>query len=153
MIKVMVSIASHQRRRLEQGMGPLRHGLLSRPMQLRDVNFDGCGGFVPHIVGMMTAALLREHSHTKTPQDPSGNMKKTIAVGYSLLGGNKNVVQKELEVSQALAIIARRRGLRMVHALDDPMRYGISADLKKIGGSGGSGTFTTWLVLEPLEPT
>ena len=115
--------------------------------------FDGCGGFVPHIVGMMTAALLREHSHTKTPQDPSGNMKKTIAVGYSLLGGNKNVVQKELEVSQALAIIARRRGLRMVHALDDPMRYGISADLKKIGGSGGSGTFTTWLVLEPLEPT
>jgi hypothetical protein len=46
MIKVMVSIASYQRRRPEQGTGPLRHGLLSRPMQLRDVNFDGCGGWV-----------------------------------------------------------------------------------------------------------
>jgi len=46
MIKVMVSIASYQRRRPEQGMGPLRHGLLSRPIQLRDVNFDGCGGWV-----------------------------------------------------------------------------------------------------------
>ena len=46
MIEVMVSIASYQRRRPEQGMGPLRHGLLSRPIQLRDVNFDGCGGWV-----------------------------------------------------------------------------------------------------------
>jgi hypothetical protein len=100
--------------------------------------FDGCGGFVPHITSMMSAALLREGC------DP----QKPIAVGYSLLGGNKDVVEKELAVSQALTIIARRRGMRMVHVMDDPSRYGLPLDIKKIGGSGGGGTFTTWLLLE-----
>jgi hypothetical protein len=100
--------------------------------------FDGCGGYVPHIVGMLSAALMRDNCDASKP----------IAVGYSLLGGNKNVVGKELTVSQALTIIARRRGMRLVHALDDPLRYGISPDIRKIGGSNG-GTFTTWLLLEP----
>lgn len=100
--------------------------------------FDGCGGFVPHIIGMLSAALLRQNSHASGP----------IAVGYSLLGGNKNVVGKELAVSRALTIIARRQGMRMVHVLDDPSRYGISPDIQKIGGSN-DGTFTTWLLLQP----
>lgn len=100
--------------------------------------FDGCGGFVPHIIGMLSAALLRQDVDSMKP----------IAVGYSLLGGNKDVVAKELAVSQALTIIARRRGMRMVHVLDDPMRYGLSSDIQKVGGSGGGGTFTTWLLLQ-----
>lgn len=101
--------------------------------------FDGCGGFVPHIVGMMSAALIRDDCSTRGP----------IAVGYSLLGGNKDVVGKELAISQALTVIARKRGMKMVHVLDDPLRYGLSPDIQKVGGSGGGGTFTTWLLLEP----
>mmetsp|Transcript_28855 Transcript_28855/g.35101 ORF Transcript_28855/g.35101 Transcript_28855/m.35101 type:complete len:330 (+) Transcript_28855:265-1254(+) len=111
--------------------------------------FDGCGGFVPHILGMLSAALLRDDLGACIGN--SVVSKKPIVVGYSLLGGNRDVVEKELVVSQALTIIARRRGLRMVHALDDPIRYGISPDVKKIGGGGGSGTFTTWLILEPID--
>lgn len=103
--------------------------------------FDGCGGFVPHVIGMLSAALIRENDCMSS---------WPIAVGYSLLGGNKDVVGKELAVSQALAIIARRRGMRMVHVLDEPSRYGISCDIQKIGGNNG-GTFTTWLLLEPKE--
>jgi len=99
--------------------------------------FDGCGGFVPHIVGMISAAMLRNSYETSGP----------IAVGYSLLGGNKNIVGKELAVSRALTIIARRRGMRMVHVLDDPERFGLSSDVQKIGGSN-DGTFTTWIILE-----
>lgn len=95
--------------------------------------FDGCGGFVPLIVEMMSAALR------DCEQAP-------ICVGYSILGGNKDVVEKELEISQALTAIARRKGMRMVHALDDCQRYGISPAVKK---TGGGGTFTTWLILEP----
>jgi hypothetical protein len=105
--------------------------------------FDGCGGFVPHIVGMLSAALLRTTCDASRP----------IAVGYSLLGGNKDVVAKELVVSRALTIIARKRGMRMVHVLDDPLRYGISSGVEKVGGSGGQGggTFTTWLLLQPED--
>ena len=107
-------------------------------MEFAAYYFDGCGGFVPHITGMMAAALLRQDCDASKP----------IAIGYSLLGGNKNVVDKELSVSQSLSIIARRRKMRMVHVLDDPLRYGIRPDIKKIGGSAG-GTFTTWHLLLP----
>ena len=54
--------------------------------------FDGCGGFEPHIIGMISAALLRTNDDSSKP----------IAVGYSLLGGNKDVVGKELAISQAM---------------------------------------------------
>jgi len=101
--------------------------------------FDGCGGFVPQIVDMISAALSKEVCDSD---------EMPIAVGYSIVGGNKDVVEKELEVSRSVTAIARRRGMRAVHALDDYERYGISSKVKKIGGSGG-GTFTTWLVLEP----
>ncbi len=101
--------------------------------------FDGCGGFAPHIINMLSAALIRD----------TYDARKPIAVGYSLLGGNKDVVSKELAISQALSAIARKRSMVMVHALDDPLRYGISLDIKKVGGSGGGGTFTTWILLEP----
>jgi len=103
--------------------------------------FDGCGGFVPHIIGMLSAALIRQEVNSKQP----------VAIGYSLLGGNKNVVSKELAVSQALTVIAKHRGMKMVHALDDPLKYGISSDIQKVGGAGGAGTFTSWLILQPED--
>ena len=103
--------------------------------------FDGCGGFVPHIVGMLCAALLRPDFKPSYP----------IAVGYSILGGSKEMISKELAISQALNVIARKIGMKMIHVLDDPMRFGIASDIQKIGGVGGSGTFTTWLLLQPLE--
>ena len=109
--------------------------------------FDGCGGFTPHLVGMLSAALLREECNVSSGE-VSACGKNPIAIGYSLLGGSKDILEKELVVSQALTAIAKRRGMRMVHALDEPARYGVSSAVKKIGGAGGGGTFTTWVVLE-----
>jgi len=102
--------------------------------------FDGCGGYVPHIIQMMSSALIRlDHDN----QQPS----RTTAVGFSLLGGNKDIVEKELEVCRALSIIASTRGMRTRHALDDPIRYGIPNEICKTEG----GTFTSWILLEAEE--
>ena len=109
--------------------------------------FDGCGGFVAHMIGMLSAALLRTDKECFDDYSPWSKIKP-IAVGYSLLGGNRDVVGKELAVSRALTIIARRRGMRLVHVLDDPVRYGIDPNIQKVGGSMG-GTFTTWVLLQP----
>lgn len=103
--------------------------------------FDGCGGFVPHIIGMISAALVREDYDSSMP----------IAIGYSLLGGNKDVVEKELAISQALSTIANSRNMRLCHCLDDPVRFNIPQDVTKIGGGSGSGTFTTWMLMEPYN--
>lgn len=132
----------------QEGSGtPRLDGGAFSKIDFRGYYFDGCGGYVPHIVNMISAALLRDECDNDVDDDA---IKKPIAVGYSLLGGNKNVVEKELTVSRALATIARKRGMRMVHVLDDPARYNMSPDIKKVGGSGG-GTFTTWLLLEPID--
>lgn len=98
--------------------------------------FDGCGGFVPHIIGMMTSALIRNENI---------NDNACTAVGFSLMGGNRNVIEKEMKVCQALALIAKTRGMRTRHALDDPERYGIPYDISKTY----DGTFTSWILLEP----
>jgi len=100
--------------------------------------FDGCGGFVPHIVGMMTAALIRPAA------SPEQQQRKTTAVGFSLMGGNRDVIEKELVICRALAIIARTRGMRTRHVLDDPGRYGIPMEIAKTE----KGTFTSWMLLE-----
>ena len=46
MVKVMVSIASSQRRRPEQGNETSAPRLVKTIALLRDVSFDGCGGWV-----------------------------------------------------------------------------------------------------------
>jgi len=122
--------------------------------------FDGCSGYVPHIINMMSAALLKMENDC----DDSGAVgvgehayeaderhRRALVVGYSLLGGTKSVVEKELEVSRALTTIARTRGMRLVHALDDPSRFGLPPGVSKLGGGSNDGgtTFTTWLILEP----
>ena len=91
------------------------------------------------------------HASALPPQVLHINPKHPIVVGYSLLGGTKNLVEKELEISRAMTIIARSRGMRMVHALDDPLRFGLPPNVPKLGGKKGT-TFTTWLVLEPNNP-
>ncbi len=117
--------------------------------------FDGCGGYAPHIINMMTSALLvlegddgilNTDRKKKARNEPG--CKRPIVVGYSLLGGTKNLVEKELEISRAMTIIAHSRGMRMVHALDDPLRFDLPTNVPKLGGKSGT-TFTTWLVLEP----
>lgn len=120
--------------------------------------FDGCGGYAPHIANMMSSALLVLEGDARGSSvfPPENRMakptpKRPIVVGYSLLGGTKNLVEKELEISRAMTIIARSRGMRMVHALDDPLRFGLPPNVPKLGGKKGT-TFTTWLVLEPNSP-
>jgi hypothetical protein len=104
--------------------------------------FDGCGSFAPHVVQMIEAALLRDDVIPSPP----------LVIGFSLVGGNRDVVDKEVVVVQNLSMLARRLGMRMVHVLDDPERYGVDPALRKIGGLGG-GTMTTWLVLEAAAAT
>ena len=103
--------------------------------------FDGCGGFTPHIIGMMTAALIRPKQQQ---QQMIQQQQAPIAIGYSLMGGNKDVVGKELDISRALTALASTRGMRTRHVLDDPARYGIPSSISKTEG----GTFTSWMLLE-----
>jgi hypothetical protein len=110
--------------------------------------FDGCGGFPPHVVEMMSAALVRP-AEGGLGRRRGGVARvyrgsRTTAVGYSLMGGNRNVVGKELDVCRALTSIARANGMRTRHVLDDPARYGLPMDIVKTEG----GTFTSWMLLE-----
>lgn len=101
--------------------------------------FDGCGGYVPHIIQMMSSALIRLDNDNQQPS--------RTTVGFSLMGGNKDIVEKELEICRALSIIANRRGMPTRHVLDDPIRYGIPNEICKTEG----GTFTSWMLLESEE--
>ena len=100
--------------------------------------FDACGGHAPVIVEMLTAAF-----HERAPQ------QTPIVVGFSLLGGNRNVMDKEVSIIQSLVVLARGLDLHVSHVLDDPRRYGVNPNLRKVEGS----TMTTWFVLEsvPLD--
>ena len=60
------------------------------------------------------------------------------------MGGNRDVVGKELDVCRTLTLIARANGMRTRHVLDDPARYGLPMDIVKTEG----GTFTSWMLLE-----
>ena len=92
---------------------------------------------------MLSAALLN------VDMNGSSNINtKPIAIGYSLLGSYKDVVEKELAVSRVLTAIAKRRGMRLTRVLDDPERFGISPNIKKTDGSAGGGTSTTWLLID-----
>lgn len=103
--------------------------------------FDGCGGFAPHIIGMMSAALIRPEA---TRMSNLHHLPKTMAVGYSLMGGSKDVIEKEMDINRALTNIARTRGMRTRHVLDDPCRFGVPTEIVKTEGS----TFTSWMLLE-----
>jgi hypothetical protein len=48
-----------------------------------------------------------------------------VAVGFSIVGGNRDVLDKEQDVIRNVVLMARKCGLGVVHALDDPERYGI----------------------------
>jgi len=113
--------------------------------------FDGCGGFPPHVVEMMSAALVRPAEggigRRRGGVARAHRGSRTTAVGYSLMGGNRDVVGKELDVCRALTSIARANGMRTRHVLDDPARYGLPMDIVKTEG----GTFTSWMLLECVE--
>lgn len=93
--------------------------------------FDGCGGFIPHIIGMMSSALIRDEkgdngndvvcstTRSNDSEKRSNSSALPIAIGYSLMGGNKDVVDKELKISQALTSIAKRRNMRVVQVLGE----------------------------------
>jgi hypothetical protein len=94
--------------------------------------FDGCGGYTPLIIDMMTAAF------------DSDFLQPPIAVGFSILGGNRDVVDKEQDVLRQLVAMVKPFGMRVDHVLDDPGRYGFSSDTRKLDG----GTVTSWCMLE-----
>ena len=99
--------------------------------------FDGCGGHAPIVVDMAAAALgARRNAHPTAP----------VALGYTLVGGGRDIVDRELFVSRAVVGLAKAAGFaRVAHALDEPARFGVDPATQKRDG----GTFTSGLVLEP----
>ncbi|KAK1740223.1 hypothetical protein QTG54_009173 [Skeletonema marinoi] len=95
------------------------------------------------------AALIRpeETTSSSSTNNLQHHLPKTTAIGYSLMGGNKDVIEKEMDINRALSNIARTRGMRTRHVLDDPWRYGVPAEIAKTEG----GTFTSWMLLEEEE--
>jgi len=104
--------------------------------------FDGCGGFAPLIVEMMSAAL--KYIGDNKMDRGRRQLRPPVVVGFSILGGNRNVVDKEQWVIQELVRMAAEWGLRVDHVLDDPERYGVSLDTLKVDG----GTLTNWCILD-----
>ena len=102
--------------------------------------FDGCGGHIPHLVEMITAALEVVGPWNKGKNHP-------IAVGFSLLGDTRNMVEKDVAVTRAVAQLARARRMRTRQILDEPERYGIPVNLAKMRGN----TLTSWILLEVDE--
>jgi len=95
--------------------------------------FDGCGGYTTPILKMISAAF----SEYKVFIPP-------VAVGFSILGGNRDVIDKEQAVMRELASIATRRGLRIEHVFDEPLKYGVDIGTRKVEGA----VFTTWCVFD-----
>jgi hypothetical protein len=98
---------------------------------------DGCGGYEPQIMDMLTAAL----------QSNRASDEQSIAIGFSLVGGNnRDVMNKEVAIAQHLVQLSKKRNSRMRvhHVFDDPARYGVDPILQKVEGS----TMTSWFVLE-----
>jgi len=95
--------------------------------------FDGCGGYAPVINAMLTAAF-----------ENSQKVQSPVAVGFTLVGGNRDVVDKELAVMRHLVILAKTHGMRVHHVLEDPIRYGLDPSTNKVDG----GTLTSWAMLE-----
>jgi hypothetical protein len=92
--------------------------------------------------------LLPGDNDESATHQPATAATTTTAIGFSLLGSMKDVVDKELSICQALNKISKESGRTMKHVLDDPERYGISKEIRKVSGGRGSNTFTTWLILE-----
>jgi hypothetical protein len=93
---------------------------------------DGCGGYAPQIMDMLTAAL--QGSRMRDDQK--------IAIGFSLVGGkNREVMNKEVAIVQHLVQLSQRH---VHHVFDHPARYGVDPALQKVEGS----TTTSWFVLE-----
>ena len=103
--------------------------------------FDGCGGYALQIVNMMEAAFAMKDD------DETCRRCSPIAIGFSIVGGNRDVMDKEVTVVQSLAKLAKRMGMRVSHVLDEPERYGVCPDLRKVEG----GTMTSWIILERVE--
>jgi len=92
--------------------------------------FDGCGGHLPILIEMLQAARF--------------DAEPPIAVGVSLIGGgNRDVVNKELAIAQALVRLAKPYDLRVDHVLDDCEQYGLDPSVPKVDGN----TLTTWFLL------
>ena len=64
------------------------------------------------------------------------------------MGGNCEVVDKELDVCHALTSIASTMGMITRHVLDNPVRYDVPRDnVKKTTG----GKFTSWIILKDAD--
>jgi hypothetical protein len=114
--------------------------LLQASVPFHAYYFDACGGHVPIIVQMMRAALLRKEGQSDCSWQPP------VAMGFSILGGGRDCVDKEQEVVQALVQLVKPMKCRVARVGDDPEKYGIDnvGSLVKVE----SLTMTTWLMIE-----
>ena len=115
--------------------------LLQASVPFHAYYLDACGGHVPMLVNMMRAAfMMRDEKTVATSWQPP------VAMGFSILGGGRDCVDKEQEVIQALVRLVKPMGCRVVRVGDDPEMYGIEnvGSLVKVE----SLTMTTWCMIE-----
>lgn len=106
--------------------------------------FDGCGGHVPMILEMIEAAFASSSSSSSSPTNITNNIRRPMVIGFSVLGGGRDIVDKETSILRAIVQLAKPNGLQVRHVMDDPFHYGVDPSLSKLQG----GTFTSWVVLE-----
>jgi len=98
------------------------------------------------IMTQLSAALLAEGRNKNNNHE----MKhQTIALGYRLKGNKvKDLMEQELEIGRALSKLAKTRGMRTRHVLEDPEKYSIPSQVPKIISENDCEIFQTWMVLE-----
>ena len=101
------------------------------------VYLDGCGGMTEPITDALAAVFDGQLSRPRPPQ---------IVIGFTLTQAEptgRSLFDREMDIHRALMAHCRRAGYRLVHALDEPDRYGIDALTVKHHGT----TMTSWLLL------
>jgi hypothetical protein len=117
--------------------------------------FDGCGGYTPQIMDMIQASIFHNHHIEQDDNDdqhhPSSTSSKfllstPIAIGFSILGGGRDCMDKEQDIMQSLVKLVKPLGCRVHRVGDDPLFYGVEEErwLQKVE----SMTMTTWCMIE-----
>ena len=88
---------------------------------------------------------IREfHPDINSSEDAPHQHPRRMAVGFSLLGDTRNMVEKDMMVTRFLAKLARSRKMRTRQVLDEPELYGIDPNIPKTLGN----TLTSWILIE-----
>ena len=107
---------------------------------------DGCGGYTPQIMDMIQASIFHNRNDDHDHHPSTFLLSTPIAIGFSILGGGRDCMDKEQDIIQSLVKLVKPLGCRVNRVGDDPLFYGVEEErlLQKIE----SMTMTTWCMIE-----